>query len=463
MDHTYTSNRAAAAPGRTLFRMIAAASFAALAAGFAVAAPMKNADADDASKPHHGIIINHQFKLDLGLSCDICHSPSKSNPKLMAFPDMDSCGTCHADEVDMEKGTDSCTKCHSNDDFSSTVRKGKVLVPNLGFDHRVHAAAKVDCLSCHKVYDKVGSHGDEMLPTRSSCIACHSDRNVGPPVSHTVNWIETHGKGLSDTQKNGTCALCHTAARGNDCASCHLREAPKTHVAGWVLQAHSRAARTDSQTCATCHSQNQCIDCHTEQKPYTHNSTWVAATGHPLAAAANRASCAVCHSGAAATNSCASCHANTPAASHKATTWIHSDHPAASAAATANCSMCHTGAGDAKTCATCHSSTGTVAPTSHTGTWGGTTSGHCSTCHIDSATNSAYTTLPTYVARDAGSNCSFCHTSISHSGPHRESDHTTSTSCTSCHRTTGTSPPRIPHPQPVGITTANCQACHPMP
>ncbi|MEI6385226.1 MAG: cytochrome c3 family protein [Spirochaetota bacterium] len=422
MDHTYTNKRTAAAPGRTLLRLIASAFFAALALGFAAAAPMKNADADDASKPRHGIIINHQFKLDLGLGCDICHSPSKSNPRLMAFPDMDTCGTCHADEVDMEKGTDSCTKCHSNDDFSSTVRKNKILMPNSSFDHRVHAAAKVDCLSCHKVYDKVGAHGDEMLPTRSSCIACHADRNAGPPVSHTVNWIETHGKGLTDTQKNGTCALCHTAARGNDCASCHQREAPKTHVAGWILQAHSRAARTDSQTCATCHSQSQCIDCHTEQKPYTHNSTWVSTTGHPLAAAANRASCAVCHAGATSTNSCASCHSQT-------------------------------------------------APSSHTGTWGGAINTHCTTCHIDSATNSSYTTLPTYVERDATSNCSFCHTSSSsialtgsrHVVLHRPSDHTTSTNCTACHKTTGTDPPKIPHSQAVGITTANCQACHPMP
>src|SRR6516162_2454625 len=45
------------------------------------------------------------------------------------------------------------------------------------FNHRIHAAAKVDCLACHA---GVVDTGDERLPSLAKCRSCHASM-VGQP------------------------------------------------------------------------------------------------------------------------------------------------------------------------------------------------------------------------------------------------------------------------------------------
>ena len=338
-------------------RLLGLLAFAMLAAAFAFAA-----DAPKTSP--HGIIINHKFKVvDLGLTCDTCHTPSTTKPQLMAFPTMDTCATCHTDETDMSKGTDKCTMCHTNADYSSTMPIDKVLMPDIKFDHRPHADAKVDCQSCHKVFDKIGVTGNEMLPTMNTCITCHTAKkvpngtdcatcHVNPniqstkPAYHTAEWIHTHGKGLSQASIQGTCNTCHTVQSGNDCNSCHQREKPPTHNAGWTLGAHTIAARANPQSCATCHTQQQCLDCHTSQQPWTHNGIWgdTSIPGILGASTPQPGHCVVCHldtatGKVAAGSSCATCHSNPDLNMPAGVTSTHASmagqHP------TGSCLTCH--------------------------------------------------------------------------------------------------------------------------
>jgi len=318
--------------GHRVPRLVSFAVFALAVAVFAFAAGPA-ASAPPNTSPH-GIIINHKHMVvDIGLTCDNCHSPSTTKPQLMAFPTMDTCAVCHADETDMSKGTDKCAMCHTNADYSSTMPVDTVLMPEIKFDHRVHADAKVDCLSCHKIFDKIGVTGNEMLPTMNTCITCHKAKSVpngtecatchvnsnigsAKPASHTAEWIHVHGKGLSLATIQGTCDVCHTVQSGNDCNSCHQREKPPTHNAGWVLGAHSIAARANPQSCTTCHSQQQCLDCHTQEQPWTHNGTWgnTSIPGKNGASTPEPRHCVACHADSsgkpAAGTSCAVCHSN---------------------------------------------------------------------------------------------------------------------------------------------------------
>jgi len=336
-------------------RLLGVAAFTLAASAFAFAAGT-TAPAAPTTSPH-GIIINHKFKVkDLGLSCDACHSPSQTMPTLMTFPTMDNCAVCHTDETDMSKGTDKCTMCHTNPDYSATMPIDKILMPEIKFDHRKHADAKVDCLSCHNLFDKVGVTGDEMLPTMSTCIACHKAQNVPngtdcatchvnsnisstKPAYHTAEWIHTHGKGLSQATIQGTCNNCHTVQSGNDCNSCHQREKPPTHNAGWTLGAHGIVARSNPQSCATCHTQQQCLDCHTSQKPWTHTSTWdLGVKGTGSATGDKPGHCVTCHIGATGPSlpgsQCATCHSD-PDRNITSPSYNHKMNPGS------NCFTCH--------------------------------------------------------------------------------------------------------------------------
>ena len=122
----------------------------------------------------------------------------------------------------MSAGTDGCGKCHTNADYSSNVPKDKVLMPTDNLRPHSPLAAKIDCLACHVIYDKVGVTGDEMLPKMPTCVACHTaqkvpngtdcatchtDANIGTtrPASHTPLWLTNHGHGLSQKTIDQSC------------------------------------------------------------------------------------------------------------------------------------------------------------------------------------------------------------------------------------------------------------------
>ena len=365
----------------TVIRKAAFVAFSVLvAAGMVFAATNKAAP----TKPSSGIIINHAQKVNkLGVSCEVCHSPSAKDPRLMSFPTMDACSACHAKETDMAAGTDACAKCHTNEDYSSKVRKDTVLMPSIVFDHAKHQAANVSCASCHTVFDKVGVTGDEMLPKMSTCMACHTKAKVSNdcatchtntaigtdrPASHTPFWSKNHGRALSKKTIDQSCNVCHTVAAGNDCASCHQREAPTNHNQAWSRSGHGLAAKTNRNQCSTCHTESQCITCHTTEPPASHTASW----------------------GSPSDRHCYSCHI--------------SDFPTASYGSGkigSNCSVCHSSAsvlashqsvprtvahsGYVLACSNCHNAAtnGIVIPKiSHPFPPGTAGDGKCISCHI---------------------------------------------------------------------------------
>jgi hypothetical protein len=191
---------------------------------------------------------------------------------------MDTCVKCHADQK-IKGGTD-CTFCHV---------KGLEKIK-----HQTHTTAwklshgtgltkgQIDssCRVCHtKELGNSCTACHHQAPLNFgktvACARCHGDGfDTARPKDHTALWVSSHGKRLTQSRIDQRCSLCHTAANGNDCQSCHRREAPKNHTIGWTQNLHGLAVRNDRQSCATCHDQSECIACHTTNAPFTHTGSW---------------------------------------------------------------------------------------------------------------------------------------------------------------------------------------------
>ncbi len=304
------------------------------------------------------------------------------------------------DHAQHEKAKVDCTQCHATVD--KDVLTGNEMIPVMDRCVKCHTERNVpganDCSSCHpKGWEKLKppthtaawktTHGTDLTKEKidSDCLACHTKQlgnscttchhkalqTIGRsescsrchgegfektrPKDHTPLWTLTHGKGLTQSRADGTCALCHNTANGNDCQSCHRREAPKNHTTGWSMNLHGMAARSDRQSCTVCHDQAECISCHTTNPPFTHTASW----GEPF-----DRHCLSCHiegggyvSGGIGSN-CSMCHnsvdifaAHTSLHGHTSGTTCLSCHGLTAGIGPA---ISHPFPGSGATCVTCH-------------------------------------------------------------------------------------------------------------
>jgi hypothetical protein len=285
--------------------------------------------------------FDHQQHQKSGVDCAQCHAvPDKdvlTGDEMI--PSMDTCVKCHTDQN--VKGANDCASCH--------VKGWERLTP------QTHTVAWKTSHGAGLTKDQIDSncrvcHTKEL---GNSCTACHHQAplNFGKTVScsvchgegfdktrpadHTALWVTSHGKGLTQSRIDQRCSLCHTPANGNDCQSCHRREAPKNHTIGWTQNLHGVAVRSNRQSCATCHDQSECISCHTTNAPFTHTGSW----GSPY-----DRHCLNCHiegggytSGSMQGN-CGVCHNTTDVFARHSAQPQPADHPILGRT---NCLLCH--------------------------------------------------------------------------------------------------------------------------
>ncbi|MGO9309045.1 MAG: cytochrome c3 family protein [Spirochaetia bacterium] len=224
--------------------------------------------------------FDHPAHQKAGVDCAACHSVFDKNILTgnEMIPTMDTCVTCHADKK-IPGGTD-CSFCHvqglenikpQTHTAAWKTTHGVGLTKDL-----IDSSCRVchtkergnSCTECH--HQAPLNFGKTV-----ACATCHGEGfDTTRPADHTPLWVSRHGKGLTQSQIDQRCALCHTKASGNDCESCHRREAPKNHTIGWTENLHGIAARSDRQSCSTCHDQSECISCHTTNEPFTHTGSW---------------------------------------------------------------------------------------------------------------------------------------------------------------------------------------------
>jgi hypothetical protein len=283
--------------------------------------------------------FDHKRHAGQKVGCDACH-PVLDQPFLTGdemLPKMEpTCIECH-DRRQVADVKD-CSTCH--------LQGWQKIAPP---DHAQNWLAlhsgdldkkKIDsvCNECHAA--KLGNSCTECHHQKGSraaktknCATCHGKGfDNRRPRDHGPQWTVSHGKNLTQSRIDSNCALCHTAAKGNDCLACHRREAPKNHNTAWTALGHGKKARLNRESCATCHDQSECTSCHTTQEPISHTGLW----GSP-----RDRHCINCHmegnnyaSGGVGSN-CSFCHQSADVyAAHKSVPRP-GGHPSD------NCTMCH--------------------------------------------------------------------------------------------------------------------------
>jgi hypothetical protein len=390
-----------------------------------------------------GINYNHDFHAKAGADCDLCHQVNEKDPRFVSFPDHEACAVCHAEAVEGTAEGKNCELCHTNPDYSTRVRKGRVLSPLVRFDHSLHGKNEVGCDACHPILDRPFLTGDEMLPKMEpTCIECHDRRQVADvkdcstchlqgwqkiaPLDHddAGNWLALHSEGADKQKIDTVCNECHTAKLDNSCTECH-------HQKG------SKAAKT--KNCAVCHGAG--FD---NRRPKNHGPQWTVSHGKNLAQSRIDSSCNLCHT-VAKGNDCLSCHRREAPKNHN-TAWTALGHGKKARLNRESCATCH----DQSECTTCHT---TQEPMSHTGLWGSPRNRHCINCHMEGSN---------YTFGAVGSNCSFCHQSADVYAQHisPKAAHFTGSDCTTCHKLAGGAGPDVRHPYPKVSAAAVCITCH---
>jgi hypothetical protein len=233
-------------------------------------------------------------------------------------------------------------------------------VDHIRVPHAKHAAAGVECLSCHdEIYD-AKDLGQHVLPKEEKCMECHSEEKAKgnckmchSDVKRAAPWPVIEDATINFSHANHIprvkekCEVCHTtlpnpnrAANASPtmdrCLTCHKKEYDEgrcnqchadlsrfalkpvstySHQGNFVRE-HARPARAAGATCATCHEQTFCSDCHEKtvstkienkffdrvDRDFIHRNDFL--SRHSLEAQADPALCRRCHG----TSFCESCH-----------------------------------------------------------------------------------------------------------------------------------------------------------
>lgn len=163
--------------------------------------------------PEQPIPYSHKLHVgELGLDCRYCHANVETSYEAQV-PPTQTCMGCHA-----VVRKDSPRLLRLRDSWSSGqavewVRVHK-LPDHVYFDHSVHLAVGVGCVSCHGRIDQMDVVRQDKALSMGWCLDCH--RNPEPslrPKSEITNmtWAPEPGEELSLTQVDPpqNCSGCH--------------------------------------------------------------------------------------------------------------------------------------------------------------------------------------------------------------------------------------------------------------
>lgn len=210
------------------------------------------------------------------------------------------CLTCHENAESSETGQDNllpsklvCNNCHGENEVGNPEVLPAIQKYSAKFSHKMHIGAGLNCENCHSQIKQSTYPGDLLsLPTMSDCMSCHQNKAVSnecstchlpgenlKPVSHTPNFIHSHGDmariGSTEMNVNTNCATCH---QPQFCQQCHEGDNLDrlTHPLNYQFT-HALEAQGKEKQCAVCHTeQSFCIECHRDNQimPHNHKAGW---------------------------------------------------------------------------------------------------------------------------------------------------------------------------------------------
>jgi Cytochrome c7 and related cytochrome c len=168
---------------------------------------------------HQPVPFSHQHHVaGLGIDCRYCHTSVEKSAKA-SLPPTETCMNCHkqiwtnADLLEPVRASYrtgvpiSWSKTHDLPDF-------------VYFNHSVHVAKGVACVTCHGRVDKMPLMYQEQPLTMEWCLACHRDpvKNIRPREEvFNMDWqppanFEAQQAKLAqeyDVQSLTSCSTCH--------------------------------------------------------------------------------------------------------------------------------------------------------------------------------------------------------------------------------------------------------------
>jgi len=238
--------------------------------------------------------FNHQYHIEKEKKqCVDCHigletvKYAKETPT--AFPNMESCITCHNNE----KAVNTCAGCHTNlsglipknHKQSNFLNEHKFVTGGLNNSNNKCMMCHSDnfCQVCHSApkYQGENTKDNFFVPYYTKESATKIDREGLQKLTsvHNLNFKMTHG--LDASSKSFECKTCHDPV--TFCASCHQNGGeqltgvvPQSHFqTGFTTLGvntgggiHSQLARKDIELCQSCHdvqgSDPVCVRCHTD-------------------------------------------------------------------------------------------------------------------------------------------------------------------------------------------------------
>lgn len=163
--------------------------------------------------PEQPIPYSHQLHVDeLGLDCRYCHANVERSHEAQV-PPTQTCMGCHA-----IVRKDSPRLLRLRDSWASNEPVHWVRVHKLPdhayFDHSVHVAVGVGCVTCHGRIDQMDVVRQDQPLSMGWCLDCHRDPEGNlRPVEEVTNmtWARTAGEELSLTPVDPpeNCSGCH--------------------------------------------------------------------------------------------------------------------------------------------------------------------------------------------------------------------------------------------------------------
>jgi hypothetical protein len=253
--------------------------------------------------------FNHKYHLETEkLQCVTCHTSisDKTDGRVMNFPTMKPCESCHDDRV----APNACEKCHKN---LASLWPESHTVANYKREHRRIVKTGIndnECQPCHKEAFCTQCHDGSNLTalTGKQSVGAIAPRTLGNDKALTTASASVHGENYSFTHgidaktKFYDCQTCHKSK--SFCNECHNNGSglygtikPLNHYGLGFVGAgigtgswsdggsHRVYARRNIEECAACHDIEGkdpiCMKCHIDvdgirgTDPKTHEANYM--------------------------------------------------------------------------------------------------------------------------------------------------------------------------------------------